>query len=146
MQSYNRVEYGGYTFGTMISQEGKKHDNSHFRVDYNELVGRNHTRPAEAYATIADLFIHTMYPGGPSKVVVGGSWLECMGKCPIAGTTLVRKNANHPFNRSAKFTFIQECYTMPVALWPYDPFNRLPSQDPHRQYYDIIDRNQTDLV
>ena len=146
MQRYERVEYGGYTFRTKKSQMTNKHDNSHIRVDYNEPVGRHSSSPATAYATITDLFVHTMYPGGPSKVVVCGSWLEVMGKCPITGTTLVRKNANHPFNLSAKFTFIQECYSIPVALWPYDPFNRLPSQDPHREYYDIIDRNQQDLV
>ena len=116
MQRYERVEYGGYTFGTKQSQMNNKHDNSHLRVDYNEPVGRNNSRPAIAYATITELFVHTMYPGGPSKVVVGGSWLEVMGKCPITGTTLVRKNANHPFNLSTKFTFLQECYTMPVAL------------------------------
>ena len=96
MQRYQRVEYGGYTFGTKQSQMNNKHDSSHLRVDYNEPVGRHNSRPATAYATITDLFVHTMYPGGPSKVVVGGSWLEVMGKCPIAGTTLVRKNRTTP--------------------------------------------------
>lgn len=143
---YERVEYGGNTFGTTKSQKKNKHDNSHIRVDYNEPVGRNNIRRATAYAEITDLFLHTMYPGGPSKMVVCGSWLEDMGRCPTAGTTLVRYNRNHPFNLSAKFTFIQECYPMPVALWPYDPFGKLPNDDPHRKYYDIIDRNQLDIV
>jgi hypothetical protein len=53
---------------------------------------------------------------------------------------------NHPFNLYVKFTFLQECYTMPVALGSYDPFMRLPSHDPHRKYYDIIDRNQQNMV
>jgi hypothetical protein len=145
MQRYERVEYGGYIFCTKRSQEGHKHDNSTFKVDYNELVGRNRSVPATAYATIRDLFVHTMYPGGPSKVVVCGSWFDVIGKCPIAGTTLVRKNPNNSFNVNAKYTFIQECYTMPLALWPYDPFCRLPAGDPHRHYYDIIDRNQPEI-
>jgi hypothetical protein len=87
-----------------------------------------------------------MYPGGPSKLVVKGNWFENMGKCSIAGTTLVRNNANHPFNRASKFTFIETCYTIPVAVWPYDPFNKLPANHPRRQYFDIIDRNQTEIV
>jgi hypothetical protein len=62
------------------------------------------------------------------------------------GTTLVRKKPDHAFNLSAKFTFMQECYTIPVTLWPYDPFHKLPSHDQRRQYYDIIDRNQADLA
>ena len=84
-----------------------------------------------------------MYPGGPAKLVVQGDWLEVMGKCPIAGTTLVRQNNNHPFNNSCKFSFLETCYNIPVALWPHDPFNKLPNDDPHREYFDIIDRNQT---
>ena len=146
VQRYKRVEYGGYIFATKAAQEKNKDDDSHIRVDYMEPQGRNNLRPATAYATITDLFVHCMYPGGPSKVVVCGSWLEVMGKCPIAGTTLVRKRKNHPFNMSAKFTFMQECYTMPVALWPHDPLGKLPSDDPHRKWFDIIDRNQADIV
>ena len=145
MQRYQRVEYGGFTFATKDSQGKNKHDNSHMRLDYMEPHGRNHLRPATAYATITDLFVHTMYPGGPSKLVVCGAWLEVMGICPIAGTTLVRKNKNHAFNLSAKFTFMQECYTMPVALWPHDPFDKLPIDNPKRKWYDIIDRNEADL-
>ena len=144
MQSYSRVEYGGYTFGTKESQEGLKHDDSHIRLDYNELMGRNNSQLKSAFATIKDLFVHEMYPGGPAKVVVHGAWLDVLGTCPIAGTTLVRKRENHPFNLSCKFTFIQTCYQMPVALWPYDPFKKLPSNDPRRHHFDIIDRNQTE--
>ena len=60
--------------------------------------------------------VHEMFPGGPSKVVVRGSLLEVMGRCPITDTTLVHKNKNHPFNQSSKFTFLQTCYNIPVAL------------------------------
>jgi hypothetical protein len=111
-----------------------------------EAVGRASSHLKSGFATIKDIFVHEMYPGGPSKVVVSGDWLEVMGKCPIAGTTLVRQNDNHPFNNCSKFTFLETCYNIPVALWPYDPCNKLPNDDPHRKYFDIIDRNQTELV
>ena len=57
-----------------------------------------------------------MYPGGPSKVVVEGLWYENVGTCPIAGTTLVRENKNTPFNKCSRFTFLETCYQIPVAV------------------------------
>jgi len=105
VQRYKRVEYGGYIFATKAAQEKNKHDDSHIRVDYMEPQGRNNLRPATAYATITDLFVHCMYPGGPSKVVVCGSWLEVMGKCPIAGTTLVRKKEDPPLQHVCQVHF-----------------------------------------
>ena len=111
-----------------------------------EAVGRAQSQLNSAFATIQAIFVHEMYPGGPSKLVVRGDWLEVMGKCPIAGTTLVRQNDHHPFNKNSKFTFLETCYNIPVALWPFDPFNKLPNDDPRHKYFDTIDRNQTELV
>ena len=96
------------------------------------------------YATIKRLFVHEMYPGGPSRVVVEGRWLEPMGKCEVAGTTLVRHNKHYGFNLPgrARFTFLSTCYEIPVALWPHDPAGTLPAGHPRRKWYDVIDRNQ----
>ena len=81
------MEYGDYTFGTMKSQKNNKHDNSYIHVNYNVPFGYNYTRPVTVYVTITDLLVYTMNTGGPSKVVVCGSWLEVMSKYPITGNT-----------------------------------------------------------
>ena len=74
-------------------------------------------------------------------MVVCDDRLEVMGKCPIASTTLGRQNNSHPCNNSFNFTFPETYYDIPVTLWTYDPFNKLSNDDPHRNYFDIIDRN-----
>jgi hypothetical protein len=105
---------------------------------------RRETVRKTVYATILRIFVHELYPGGPSKVVVEGRWLETMGKCEIAGTTLVKHNKRYGFNLRgrARFTFLDTCYEIPVALWPYDPGDLLPQNHPRKKWYDIIDRNQ----
>ena len=100
----------------------------------------------KAFASITRIFVHSMYPGGPSKVVVEGLWYENVGTCPIAGTTLVRENKNTPFNKCSRFTFLETCYQIPVAVWPYDPHGKLHPEDERRLYFDIIDRNQTETL
>ena len=142
---YRRAEYAGYKFADYKTQKNRKSDDSHFRVEYREQIGRSsQTVLKQAYASIRQIFVHAMYPGGPEKVVVEGRWLENMGKCPIAGTNLVRHNVNASFNQPGrqKFTFLETCYHMPVALWPFDPLNKLPHDDRRKKFYDIIDRNQ----
>ena len=75
-------------------------------------------------------------------IMVEGDWFTVMGTCPVAGTTLVRKDLDHPFNSSSRFVFLNNCYNRPVAVWPHDPFDDLVSTDPHKHCFDIIDRNQ----
>ena len=96
----------------------------------------------KGFAQIKRIFEHTAYPGGPTRVVVQGDWLEIKGDCDVAKTSLGAKNPNHLFNSSSPFVFLDTCYTMPVALWPHDPFDKLPPSHPHKLWFDIIDRNQ----
>jgi hypothetical protein len=96
----------------------------------------------KGFAQIKRIFVHKAYEGGPSRVVVDGDWLQVVGLCEVAKTTLVRKNPNHPFNLSSRFVFLDNCYHRPVSVWPHDPFNRLPPGSRFSDCYDIIDRNQ----
>ena len=144
-QVYKKIEYAGYRFATSKSQKFTKHDNSHLRLDYYEHAVRyGAPEKTRAYAQIRRLFVHEMYPGGPSKVVVNGRWFEGMGRCEVSGTALVRHNRNSGFNRPGqpRFAFIDTCYQVPVAIWPYDPIDKLPDNDPRKRYFHVIDRNQ----
>jgi hypothetical protein len=141
------AEYAGYRFATHKSQRNKKTNNSYIRLDYNdqERASSAPTRTS-AYATIRRLFVHALYPGGPAKVVVDGCWFENMGRCPVAGTALVRRNMQVGFNKPGqpRFTFLETCYQQPVAIWPYDPHGKLPDDHPHKHHFDVIDRNHQD--
>ena len=134
-----RVRYAGTVFRTQASQTNLKGDDSHFRFDYRAAEGGDLTK---GFATIIRMFEHDAYPGGPSRVVVEGAWWKVVGTCPVAGTTLVKKDAAHPFNYSSRFVFLDECYQHPVAMWPHDPFHELEDGDERQQWFDVIDRNQ----
>jgi hypothetical protein len=108
-----------------------------------EALGRAESRLRSAFATLKAIFVHEMYPWGRTKLVAQGDWLEVMGTCPIAGTTLVCPNNNHPFNNSCKLSSLETSYNIPVALWPHGLFNKPPNDDPRREYFDIVDRNRT---
>lgn len=78
-------------------------------------------------------------------MMVEGDWLEFVGTCGVAGTSLVRKNNDHPFNSSSRFVFLNNCYSKPVAVWPHDPFDDLHATHRHKDCFDIIDRNQDEI-
>jgi hypothetical protein len=136
------VQYAGSIFRTKHSQRNLKTDNSHLVMDYKPPGANQPVK--QAYAQIKDLFEHEAYPGGPKRIVVNGAWFDVMGKCPIAGTTLVKKNRRNPFNFSSKFVFLDDCYQRPVAIWPHDPSGELAANDPKRKWFDVIDRNRSD--
>ena len=100
----------------------------------------------QAYAQIVDLFEHEAYPGGPKRIVVEGTWYDVVGECSIAGTTLVSRNKQHPFNFSSKFVFLDDCYQRPVAIWPHDPHGMLARGDPKRKWFDVINRNRAEYM
>ena len=139
-QSYKRARYAGNVFRTQASQVNLKGDDSHVRFDYRAAEGGQALR--KGFATILRLFEHRAYPGGPSRVVVEGNWWTVVGTCPIAGTTLGKEDADHAFNHSSRFVFLDECYQRPIAIWPHDPFQELDDGDERKQWFDVIDRNQ----
>ena len=141
VQTYERARYAGNVFRTFASQKKVKRCDAYIRYDYENA---SNGRAEKGFAKIRRIFEHEAYPGGPTRVVVEGSWLKVMGTCDVAGTALVKRDRNHPFNHSSKFVFIDQCYQRPVALWPFDPFNKLPPGDPRCNWFDIIDRNQTE--
>ena len=89
--------------------------------------------------------VHTAYPRGPSRVIVEGEWYRDVGKCLLAKTTLVKRDKNYHFNLSARLMFLEDCFRRPVALWPFDPLDRLEFEDPQRKWFHVIDRNQDEL-
>ena len=114
-QSYKRARYAGNVFRTQASQVNLKGDDSHVRFDYRAAEGGDLTK---GFATIIRMFEHEAYPGGPSRVVLEGAWWQVVGTCPVAGTTLVKKNVEHPFNYSSRFVFLDECYQTPSSFGP----------------------------
>lgn len=129
-------------FRSRQSQSKTNADDSHLRFDYVPAEARHRGRAQKGFAQIKRMFVHESYPGGPSRVVVDGEWLQNMGMCEVAGTTLVKRNTNHPFNHSSRFVFLDNCYNRPVALWPHDPFDGLGEGHPRKECFDVIDRNQ----
>jgi hypothetical protein len=145
VQTHTKAESGGHLFRTRGSQGKIKADDSHFRFDYCPTEARYAGQQQKGFAQIKRLFMHTAYPGGPSMMMVEGDWFQVIGTCPVAGTTLVKKDSRHPFNSSSRFVFLNNCYNKPVAVWPHDPFDDLPHTDSHKDCFDIIDRNQDEI-
>jgi hypothetical protein len=145
ISEYNKVQFAGNFFKTQKSEKYLKTDDSNFGADYSLRGPRGQTEVHKAYAANKRMFVHTAYPGGPSRVIVEGEWYRDMGKCPVAKTTLVKRDKNHHFNLSARFMFLEDCFRRPVALWPFDPLDRLESEDPQRTWFHVIDRNQDEL-
>ena len=94
------------------------------------------------FGTIKRIFQHSFWPGGPAKVFVKCQWHDTVGRCPVSGNNVVRKNPLNDWNQLSPFAPLDTCYQIPVALWPYDPLNKLPDNDPMRDCFDVIDRNQ----
>ena len=141
VQSYDRVRYAGHLFRTAISQRKKPivHDDSHVRQDYLD----EHGNLQKCYGAIKGIYLHTQFPGGPSKIVLKCFWYQTVEVCPVAGNTIVRKNPNYIFNHESPFVFLDNCYQLPVAVWPYDVFKQLPENSRRREHYDVLDRNQS---
>lgn len=140
---YKKVRYSGQLFRTAASQKDTKSDNSHLRYDYNSYVGRkkNNVVMTKAFVKIVSMFTHEMYPGGPSKIVVEGAWYKYVGKSKY-DLTLVADDPTNGIHSNSRFIFLTNCYQRPVALWPYDPYKKLPRGDPKSESFAVIDRNQ----
>ena len=144
MQVYMKVEFAGSLFRTYDRKKQLVHDDTNLRLDYmHEARGGDEVR--QAFARITRLISHEAYPGGPTRIIVEGTWYEFMGTCPIAHTPLVKKNKRYFMNLSSRFAFLDNCYQRPVAVWPHDPLDKLPDGDPRKKWFDIIDKNQNEV-
>jgi hypothetical protein len=133
--------YAGYNFTTPTNH--LKHDDSHICEAYKDDRGFQR----HAYGQIRKMFVHEMYPGGPSKVVLRVHWFEtARNPCPVSGNTLVFDKDNNHLNVDFKFAFLETCFQQPVAVWPHDPLGKLPLDDPFKNCFDIINRNQAQQI
>ena len=133
-KEYNRATYAGFVFETEANQlkQKKKHDDSKFRYDVLDENGDLEKH----YATILRIFEHTMYPGGPTKLVFEGKWYKVVEQCPITGYNVV----THDPTFYPTFAFVQTCYQQPVALWPRAPKGWFRNHT-NRHLYDVMDYN-----
>ena len=137
------MEYGGQPLRTMASEEGNKMVDSFIRLDFQEQIGRSsNTRILRSYGQIKRLFSHQMYPGGPEHVVVEAEWYADKGTNAISKLPMVQKS-DRPLFQQCTLTFLKECYPRAVALWPNDPLHLLHANDEARNYFQVIDRNET---
>ena len=139
-QTYDKCVYAGYSFTTPTTH--KKHDDSHVCEMYRAADGQQQ----HAYGQIRSMFVHELYPGGPSKVVLRVHWFQNARTCPVSGNARVFKNYQNHLNVDFKFTFMETCYQQPVAVWPYDPLDKLPQGDPLKDCFDIINRKQAQAI
>jgi hypothetical protein len=142
LQLYNRMEYAGVILRTWKSQKENKHDDARLVMDY---APPRKSEIKRAYARIKRLFVHQAYPGGPSRFMVEGSRYDVVGTCSVTKTTLIRRNRANPFNTSSRYAFLDNCSERPVAVWPRDPFGKLPVGHPEKKWFHVIDRNQSVL-
>jgi len=115
-------------------------DDSNITIDYNERVGRNGSRLAGAYGEIERIFQHSLYPVGPTKLVLDCKWFDVLGVADVSKTIVVAPNQANSFNNNARFTFLYTAYQRPIAVWPSDPLGT--RGQPHTSQYEIIDRNR----
>ena len=90
-----------------------------------------------AYGSIENVIVHHLHPGGPRQCILQVRWFRPEGIAP-SGNPLVDTTDDS----ETTFEFIEDCYEMPVAVWPHDPLGKLGSTNPARKYSEIIDRNQ----
>ncbi len=142
--SYARAEYAGNNFCTerYRVRSRTKVDDTHIRLDYKVQDGRR-TYVRTIYGTIVKIFEHEHTAGdGTKKLVLKCRWLKTIGKCSIAGTTLVQEFAEGEDEHDDDiFTFLETIYQLPVALWPHEEGTGGVYR-PGGKTFDVIDRNQ----
>ena len=146
IEVYDRAQYAGYNFSTEAYSAKTKNDNSRIRLDYHlKKIVKHRGRVSSVqrvlktvYGTIVRIFKHDLQPGGKSKIVLMCRWFRTVGKCDIAGTTLVQDTAE--VDPGDKFSFLETAYQVPVAVWPHD--KRSNGRIYTRPTFDVIDRNQ----
>jgi hypothetical protein len=119
------------------------HADCYVRLDFNgpAVPGRGAVIKT-VYGQIKNLFSHSLYKGGPSHIVANVEWYDNKGTHPLSGLPLVSKT-NDDEDNFTKLTFMRECYPRPLAIWPHDPLDELRADDPAKNYFRVIDRNET---
>jgi hypothetical protein len=140
-QEFKKATYAGNTFATQQYAAKRMRNDSNITIDYNERVGRNNSKLAGAFGTITRIFEHSMYPGGPTRLVLDCAWFDILGVVEISKTIVVERNPDNSFNQNARFTFLITAYQRPVAVWPSDPLGT--RGEPHTSQFEIIDPNDT---
>lgn len=144
---FQRAQYAGYEFRTVSRCAGVQFDNSYVRQDYHqELPAGGGLELSSLFGSIKSIFKHSFWPDGPSKVFLNCEWYDTVGRCPVAGNNVVRKNLDNDWNRFSSIVPLDTCYQIPVALWPYDPMNKLEVDHAMKDCFDVIDRNQDQEV
>ncbi len=140
MQAYERIEYGSHKLRTAQSERNNLHADSYVRMDFH--VSRRDAVIKTVYGQIKNLFEHSLYKDGPSHIVADVEWYDNKGTHPLSGLPLVSKT-NDDEDAFTKLTFVRECYPRPLAIWPHDPLHELRADDPAKNYFRVIDRNET---
>lgn len=131
---FERVTYGGNSFRTAASQRNIKTDNANIACDFFERDGGSNQR-VRAYATIQWLFYHSLYPDGPTMLLADCEWHRSEDPNPLTGNPIVRRDRDHPFNNSCRFTPLNGCNTRPVTLLPLHP------DTPEDGTMEVMDKN-----
>ena len=159
--------YAGYEFRTERSQVNVKFDNAKVRVPmYAHGDGVRGTL-LQFFGSIHRMFIHEAWEGGPEMCVLEIDWYTNVGRAEVSGNPLVEPlpavrtikasrymrvcswlfaYTSQPFFLPYRLCPIGNCYQIPVAIWPHDPLGLLPADDPHRNYLEVMDRNQDETV
>jgi hypothetical protein len=149
LQAYERIEYGSHILLTAASERNNLTADSYVRLDFHTRASSTaRTKEGMAivlkscYGQIERLFTHSLYPGGPSHVVASVDWYDSKGTHALSKLPLVAKTTDDE-DAFGRMTFVKECYPRPLAIWPNDPLDDLDPDDPAKEYFRVIDRNET---
>ena len=137
VESYGKVRYAGYKFCTVSSQRKTKTNNSLVRMPYSTVENRRRVTKS-AYGGIRAVLVHHQYPGGLPKCVLYVDWYQNVGTAPISGNPMIDTTRID----WSSFVFIEDCYQIPLAIWPHDPLDLLPASNPAGAWWEVIDKNQ----
>jgi hypothetical protein len=123
-----------YMFRTRLSEQTNSTDNSVVKMWRYSRSG-NEERNTENYAWILDMFVHELYQGGPSLVILEGNWTDVeLPGIPGVRLPVVNKNPESYFNTNGRFVALEDCVPYNLALLPNDLSDRDGTQ------YSVIDR------
>ena len=103
-------------FATTRSEATVESDGASIMMPYRYEETR---KRKTAYGRIKEMFVHSMWPGGPKLVVIQCAWHEEAGTNPVSKLPQIRLNQlwNH------RMHFIKDCWAQNCALFPSDPFS-----------------------